>query len=132
MAHDVPLRSADELAQSRRAAQLAADVLAMIEPHVVPGVSTEALDKICFDYIVDVQRAIPANVGYKGFPKTICIDNIKQAPPKGPVNPGGRGNKKGKTSKAIAKLKPRSEVSAKTSSRLSCCSANRCSSNLIS
>ena len=56
---------------ARRAGQLAAEVLAMIEPHVVPGVSTEALDRICHDHIVNVQGAIPANVGYQGFPKTI-------------------------------------------------------------
>ena len=69
--HDVPIRSAEELAKSRQAAQLAAAVLAMIEPHVVPGVSTESLDKICHDYIVNVQGAIPANVGYMDYPKTI-------------------------------------------------------------
>jgi methionyl aminopeptidase len=71
MARDVPIRSADELALSRRAAQLAAEVLHMIEPHVVPGVSTEALDRICHDHIVNVQGAVPANVGYLGYPKTI-------------------------------------------------------------
>jgi len=71
MAHDVPLKSAEELALSRRAAQLAAEVLAMIGPHVVPGVSTEALDRLCHDYIVNVQGAIPANLGYLDYPKTI-------------------------------------------------------------
>ncbi|PIF78208.1 methionine aminopeptidase type I [Variovorax sp. 54] len=71
MAHDVPLRSAEELVMARRAAQLAAEVLAMIEPHVMPGVSTEALDRLCHDHIVKVQGNIPANVGYLGYPKTI-------------------------------------------------------------
>ncbi|MDP9878550.1 methionyl aminopeptidase [Variovorax boronicumulans] len=71
MAHDVPLRSAEELVMARQAAQLAAQVLAMIEPHVVPGVSTEALDRLCHAHIVKVQGAIPANVGYLGYPKTI-------------------------------------------------------------
>ncbi|KQX86937.1 type I methionyl aminopeptidase [Variovorax sp. Root473] len=71
MAHDVPLRSAEELAMARRAAQLAAQVLAMIEPHVVPGVSTDALDRLCHEHIVKVQGAVPANVGYLGYPKTI-------------------------------------------------------------
>ena len=66
-----PIRTAEELALSRRAAQLAADVLAMIEPFVVPGVSTDHLDTLCHDYILDVQGAIPANVGYQGYPKTI-------------------------------------------------------------
>ena len=69
--HGVPIKTAEELALSRRAAQLAASVLAMIEPYVVPGVSTESLDTICHDYIVNVQGAIPANVGYLDYPKTI-------------------------------------------------------------
>jgi len=68
---DVPIRSADELVMARRAAQLAADVLSMIEPHVVPGVSTEALDQLCHDHIVKVQGAIPANLGYMDYPKTV-------------------------------------------------------------
>ena len=67
----VPIRSADELVKARRAAQLAAEVLAMIEPHVVPGVTTEALDQLCHDHIVNVQGARPANVGYLGYPKTV-------------------------------------------------------------
>jgi methionyl aminopeptidase len=56
---------------ARRAARLATEVLEMIAPHVVPGVSTETLDRICHDHIVNVQGAIPANVGYSGYPKTI-------------------------------------------------------------
>jgi len=36
------------------------------------GVTTEHLDRLAHDYIVDVQKAIPANVGYRGFPKTVC------------------------------------------------------------
>ncbi|MDZ7922438.1 type I methionyl aminopeptidase [Rhodoferax sp.] len=71
MVDDVPLKSAGDMVPCRRAAQLAADVLAMIEPHVVPGVSTEALDRLCHDYIVNVQGAIPANLGYMDYPKTI-------------------------------------------------------------
>ncbi len=71
MVHDVPLKSADDMVPCRRAAQLAAEVLAMIEPHVVPGVNTEALDRLCHDYIVNVQGAIPANLGYMDYPKTI-------------------------------------------------------------
>ncbi|WP_093022922.1 type I methionyl aminopeptidase [Variovorax sp. OV700] len=71
MAHGVPIRSAEELEMARRAALLAAEVLSVVEPHVVPGVSTEALDRICHDHIVNVQGAIPANVGYQGYPKTI-------------------------------------------------------------
>ena len=57
---------------ARAAGRLAAEVLAMIKPYVKPGVTTDELDQRCHDYIVNVQKAVPANVGYHGFPKTIC------------------------------------------------------------
>jgi methionyl aminopeptidase len=44
----------------------------MLVPHVKPGVTTEELDRLAHDHIVNVQKAIPANVGYRGFPKTVC------------------------------------------------------------
>ena len=56
----------------RVAGRLAAEALDMIGPHVVAGVSTEELDRICHEYIVNVQRAIPAPLGYRGYPKSIC------------------------------------------------------------
>ncbi len=56
----------------RIAGRLAAEVLEMIGDHVVSGVSTEELNRICHDYIVDVQKAIPAPLNYRGFPKSIC------------------------------------------------------------
>lgn len=68
----VVTKSADELAKMRVAGRLAAEVLEMIEPHVVPGVSTGELDRICHDYIVNQQQAIPAPLNYRGFPKSIC------------------------------------------------------------
>lgn len=68
----VTLKSAKEIELMRIAGQLAADVLDMIETYVVPGVTTEQLDRICHDYIVNVQRAIPAPLNYRGFPKSIC------------------------------------------------------------
>jgi methionyl aminopeptidase len=68
----VTIKSVDEQQKMRVACRLAADVLDMIGEHVVAGVTTEALDRICHDYIVKVQQAIPANVNYRGFPKTIC------------------------------------------------------------
>lgn len=71
MPRAVPIRSAADLDKLRRAGQLAADVLAMIAPQVVPGVSTERLDQLCHDYIVDVLGATPANLGYQGYSKTI-------------------------------------------------------------
>jgi methionyl aminopeptidase len=71
-AKHVPIRSEAELDMARRAGKLAADVLLMIAGHVKPGVTTDDLDKLCRDYIVNVQQAIPANIGYHGYPKTIC------------------------------------------------------------
>lgn len=72
MKASVKLQTPAAIAQSRVAGQLAAQVLAMIAEHVRPGISTEALDQICHDYIVNVQKAVPGNVGYHGFTKTVC------------------------------------------------------------
>ena len=68
----VPIRGADEIALSREAGGLAAKVLAMLTPHVQPGVTTEHLDKLCHDYIVNELKCVATNIGYGGFPKTIC------------------------------------------------------------
>ncbi len=56
----------------RVAGRLAAQVLAMIRPHVVEGVTTGELDRLCHDYIVNTLNAIPAPLNYRGFPKSIC------------------------------------------------------------
>ena len=71
IAHDIPLHGAEGIAMARQAGRLAAEVLGMIEAHVVPGVSTDTLDRLCHDHIVNVQGAIPANLGYHGYPNTI-------------------------------------------------------------
>ncbi len=68
----IKLKNDKQIAQMRVAGQLAAEVLAMIREYVVPGVTTEELDRRCHDYILRVQKATPANVGYHGFPKTLC------------------------------------------------------------
>ncbi|HEY8010785.1 MAG TPA: type I methionyl aminopeptidase [Rudaea sp.] len=68
----VTIKTPEQIEKMRIAGRLAADVLEMIAAHVKPGISTEELDALCHDYIVNVQQAVPANVGYKGFPKTIC------------------------------------------------------------
>lgn len=72
MREQIHLYTPAQIAQSRAAAQMAAEVLAMIAEHVKPGVSTEFLDDLCNRYIVDVLKVTPANVGYQGFPKTVC------------------------------------------------------------
>ena len=68
----VPIKAPAEQARMRVAGRLAADVLDMIGPKVVPGITTDELNQICHDYIVGVQQAIPAPLGYRGFPKSIC------------------------------------------------------------
>src|SRR5690242_12521424 len=65
-------KTPEEIQAMREAGRLAAEVLAMLVPHVKPGVTTEELDRLAHDHIVNVQKAIPANVGYRGFPKTVC------------------------------------------------------------
>ncbi|MDN3649971.1 type I methionyl aminopeptidase [Reinekea marina] len=70
----VTIKTPDEIEKMRVAGRLAAQVLEMIEEHVVPGITTGEIDRICHDYIVNVQDAIPAplNYGHPPFPKSIC------------------------------------------------------------
>lgn len=56
----------------RIAGKLAGEVLTMLEPYVVPGVTTDELDIIVHNYIVNEQGAIPAPLNYHGFPKSCC------------------------------------------------------------
>ena len=67
----VKIHGPDEFEGMRKAGRLAAETLDMITPHVVPGVTTDALDRICHDHIVD-HGAVPAPLNYRGFPKSIC------------------------------------------------------------
>ncbi len=68
----INIKTADEIEKMRVAGRLAAEVLEMIAPHVQPGVTTEELDRLCHDYIVNEQQAIPAPLNYHGYPKSIC------------------------------------------------------------
>jgi methionyl aminopeptidase len=68
----VTIKTPAEQDKMRAAGRLAASVLDMIEPFVQPGATTEELDKRCHDFIVDELKSIPANLNYRGFPKTIC------------------------------------------------------------
>ena len=68
----VHIKTAEEIEKMRAAGRLAAEVLHMIRPFVQAGITTEELDRICHDYIVNVQQAIPAPLNYHGFPKSIC------------------------------------------------------------
>lgn len=69
---EISIKTAEDIEKMRIAGRLAAEVLEMIGPFIKEGVATEELDKICHDYIVNVQKAIPAPLNYHGFPKSIC------------------------------------------------------------
>lgn len=69
----IPLRNEEEIVKLREACRLAQDVLVMIEPYVKAGVTTGELDRICHEYMVNVQGTIPAPLNYHGFPKATCI-----------------------------------------------------------
>lgn len=84
----IVVKTSEEIDKMRVAGRLAADVLDMVEPHVQPGITTEELNRICHDYIVNVQSAIPAPLNYRGFPKSICTSVNHQ------VCHGIPGNKK--------------------------------------
>nr|NIN34145.1 type I methionyl aminopeptidase [Gammaproteobacteria bacterium]NIO61495.1 type I methionyl aminopeptidase [Gammaproteobacteria bacterium]NIT41935.1 type I methionyl aminopeptidase [Gammaproteobacteria bacterium] len=68
----VSIKNTEEIEKMRISGRLASEVLEMITPYVEPGISTEELDSICHNYIVNVQKAIPAPLNYRGFPKSIC------------------------------------------------------------
>lgn len=68
----VQIKTPEAIERMRVAGRLAADVLDMIGAYVQPGISTDELDRLCHDYITRVQRAIPAPLNYRGFPKSIC------------------------------------------------------------
>lgn len=84
----VIIKTPEEIEKMRVSGRLAAEVLEMIAPYVQPGVTTEELDQRCHDYIVNVQKAIPAPLNYHGFPKSICTSVNHQ------VCHGIPGNKK--------------------------------------
>lgn len=68
----VLIKNTQAIEKMRVAGRLAASVLEMIIPHVQVGVTTDALNTLCHDFIVDELDAIPAPLNYKGFPKSIC------------------------------------------------------------
>jgi len=68
----VTIKTAEEIEKMRVAGKLAGEVLEMIGPHVKAGITTDELNDLCHDYMVNVQQTIPAPLNYKGFPKSIC------------------------------------------------------------
>ncbi|MFS7251995.1 type I methionyl aminopeptidase [Rahnella rivi] len=69
----ISIKTPEDIEKMRVAGRLAAEVLEIIEPYVIPGVSTGELDRICSDHIVNKQHAISACLDYLGFPKSVCI-----------------------------------------------------------
>jgi len=73
----ITIKNEQDIEKMRIAGRLAAEVLDFITPHVKPGITTEALDKLCHDYMVDVQKTVPAPLnyappGHAPYPKSIC------------------------------------------------------------
>ena len=73
----ITIKNEQEIEKMRVAGRLAAEVLDFITPHVKPGITTEALDNLCHDYMVNVQKTIPAPLnyappGHAPYPKSIC------------------------------------------------------------
>ncbi|WP_299195284.1 type I methionyl aminopeptidase [uncultured Amphritea sp.] len=68
----ITIKTPEEIEKMRVAGRLAAEVLEMIAPFVKPGVTTEELNTLCHDYMVNEQKVIPAPLNYHGFPKSIC------------------------------------------------------------
>ena len=71
------IKSAADIEKMRIAGRLASEVLDFITPHVVPGVTTEELDRLCHEYMLREQGTIPAPLnyqppGYTPYPKSIC------------------------------------------------------------
>ena len=67
----IVIHSSNDFDGMRRAGKLAAETLDMIAPHVVPGVSTDKLNRICHEFIID-NNAVPSPLNYRGYPKSIC------------------------------------------------------------
>jgi len=73
----VTVKNEDDISKMRVAGKLAAEVLDFITPHVQPGVTTEEIDRLCHDYMVNVQDTVPAPLnyappGHAPYPKSIC------------------------------------------------------------
>ncbi len=79
----VTIKNQQDIEKMRIAGKLASEVLDYIAPFVVHGVTTDQLDKLCHDYMVDVQKTIPAPLnyapdGHKPYPKSICTSINQQ------------------------------------------------------
>lgn len=67
----IKIHNVEDFESMRVAGKLAAEVLDMIQSHIQVGITTNMLDKLCYDMIIE-RGAIPACLGYRGYTKTIC------------------------------------------------------------
>jgi methionyl aminopeptidase len=79
----ISIKTADEIEKMRVAGRLGSEVLDYITPFIVPGVTTAEIDRLCHEYMVNVQGTIPAPLnycppGYIPYPKSICtsVNNV--------------------------------------------------------
>lgn len=70
-ARRITIHAPEDFAGMRAAGRLAADTLDMIGPHVVPGVTTAEIDRLCHDFMVG-RGAVPATLGYRGYRHSTC------------------------------------------------------------
>ncbi len=66
------IKTPEQIEKMRIAGRMAAEILELLDDIVKPGITTEDIDQFCHNHIVNVQKAIPACLNYKGFPKSIC------------------------------------------------------------
>jgi len=71
-ADGITINSKEDFEGMRKAGRLAAEILDMIGPYVQPGVTTEYLDQLCHDFMIE-NNSVPATLGYRGYPKSSCI-----------------------------------------------------------
>ena len=68
----IKIHKPEDFEGMRKAGKLAAECLDMLIPHVVPGVSSDELDRLAREFVLD-HGALPACLGYRGYTKTVCI-----------------------------------------------------------
>ncbi|CAL4320247.1 type I methionyl aminopeptidase [Buchnera aphidicola] len=67
------IKNSYDIKKMKEVCKLTADVLDFIKKYISPGISTEEINKICHNYIVNKKKSIPACLGYQGYPKSICV-----------------------------------------------------------
>lgn len=73
----ISIKTPEEIEKMRVAGRLASEVLDYIAPFIKPGITTGEIDRLCHDYMVNVQGTIPAPLnyappGYSPYPKSVC------------------------------------------------------------